>query len=621
MMKKTIQFTLLAGCLSLVLPSIACAASLLSPTDFIISIDTDPFASNSSYPEQETPALAGDGLIETKYLNFGKLNTGFIVTPFSGSTTIQSMVISTANDEVPRDPTSWEIYGTNDTVTSVDNGTGDAENWSLIAEGNVALPDERDTVGPVLSFANSTAYTSYKVTFPTVKDAANANSMQVAEVGLFTSNDGTGTSIWDDFDFPIAFQDPSPTGIYNGGEEPAQLLDPLGGTGVSQSSYPDIEGPTLVSDGTATKYLNFGRENSGFITTPAGGSSTVQSFKFFTANDSPERDPASYVLYGTNDPIASVDNSLGDQEAWTLITSGDFSAANGNEFPDDRDSITPVTSFANTTAYSSYKMVFPTVKDGAAANSMQIGEAFFFEDMSGTGFSDILGPTDSVLAIDEDEFTGLDTKFLNLGGENGGFIVTPNIGSSTIDSFLVSTGNDFPERDPATWELYGTDDPITSVDTERGDGENWTLIDSGTFTDLEVPMDRKAIGEVVTVNNTTEYRSYRMIFPTIRDNTAETSVQLSGVQFFGEGPDTPPGDFDGDGDVDGQDFLVWQRGETPENGSPAELASWQLAYGGGSLAASSSAVPEPASVLLVISALGFMSGARRHDGWGSPSRR
>jgi hypothetical protein len=127
-------------------------------------------------------------------------------------------------------------------------------------------------------------------------------------------------------------------------------------------------------------------------------------------------------------------------------------------------------------------MIFPTVKDGAAACCMQIGEAFFFEDMTGAGFSDVLGPADSVLAIDADEFTGLDTKFLNFGGENGGFIVTPAVGSSTIDSFQVSTANDFPERDPATWQLFGTDDPISSVDTGQGDGENWTLIDSGMAT-------------------------------------------------------------------------------------------------------------------------------------------
>jgi hypothetical protein len=59
------------------------------------------------------------------------------------------------------------------------------------------------------------------------------------------------------------------------------------------------------------------------------------------------------------------------------------------------------------------------------------------------------------------------------------------------------------------------------------------------------------------------------------------------------------GDFDDDGDVDGQDFLAWQRGLSPSSLSPIDLADWQGAYGGGPLAAVSS-VPEPSSICLVV---------------------
>jgi hypothetical protein len=50
------------------------------------------------------------------------------------------------------------------------------------------------------------------------------------------------------------------------------------------------------------------------------------------------------------------------------------------------------------------------------------------------------------------------------------------------------------------------------------------------------------------------------------------------------------GDFDADGDVDGRDFLVWQR-----NPSVGDLADWQANYGMGELSAST-AVPEPESL-------------------------
>jgi hypothetical protein len=54
------------------------------------------------------------------------------------------------------------------------------------------------------------------------------------------------------------------------------------------------------------------------------------------------------------------------------------------------------------------------------------------------------------------------------------------------------------------------------------------------------------------------------------------------------------GDFDFDGDVDGRDFLVWQR-----NPAVGDLSDWQTNYGVGALTAASTAVPEPASAMLV----------------------
>jgi hypothetical protein len=57
------------------------------------------------------------------------------------------------------------------------------------------------------------------------------------------------------------------------------------------------------------------------------------------------------------------------------------------------------------------------------------------------------------------------------------------------------------------------------------------------------------------------------------------------------------GDFDLDGDVDGRDFLTWQR-----NPSVGNLEDWQANYGASSLSAST-AVPEPASIGLLLSLL------------------
>ena len=66
-----------------------------------------------------------------------------------------------------------------------------------------------------------------------------------------------------------------------------------------------------------------------------------------------------------------------------------------------------------------------------------------------------------------------------------------------------------------------------------------------------------------------------------------------------------PGDFDNDGDVDGQDFLLWQRDPSVGN-----LADWQANYGAGSLVASVT-VPEPGGLALILSLGAWVSRRRR----------
>jgi hypothetical protein len=69
----------------------------------------------------------------------------------------------------------------------------------------------------------------------------------------------------------------------------------------------------------------------------------------------------------------------------------------------------------------------------------------------------------------------------------------------------------------------------------------------------------------------------------------------------------PSADFDDDGDVDGRDFLAWQRGDGDANGNGtvdgADLAIWQNQYGSGGSLAASVAVPEPGTVILALSCL------------------
>ena len=113
-------------------------------------------------------------------------------------------------------------------------------------------------------------------------------------------------------------------------------------------------------------------------------------------------------------------------------------------------------------------------------------------------------------------------------------------------------------------------------------------------------------------------------------NPAQDQSTLTGITEFQAFADSivPPAndaDFDNDSDVDGNDFLIWQRGlgvgTTNETGDAnddgavdaADLAIWRGDFGdGGSAAIKVAAVPEPAALALAaLATLGFAGGRAR----------
>jgi hypothetical protein len=68
-----------------------------------------------------------------------------------------------------------------------------------------------------------------------------------------------------------------------------------------------------------------------------------------------------------------------------------------------------------------------------------------------------------------------------------------------------------------------------------------------------------------------------------------------------------PGDFDGDQDVDGGDFLIWQRGLGTSHDA-TDLADWKANFGAGPAIG---AVPEPSALLLSLG--GMLAVARRRS--------
>jgi len=152
-----------------------------------------------------------------------------------------------------------------------------------------------------------------------------------------------------------------------------------GNTNYADNFWPAAEPPTDlingVIGGSGEKYLNFAELNTGVIITPAAGSSWINTMTLYAANDAPERDPESFLLYGTNAPISGPGPfAIAD---FTLI------AGDGLSLPPDRDTVADAFGFSHTvfigatTPFTSYMLIFPTVKNEPLANSMQVSELQF----------------------------------------------------------------------------------------------------------------------------------------------------------------------------------------------------------------------------------------------------
>ena len=98
--------------------------------------------------------------------------------------------------------------------------------------------------------------------------------------------------------------------------------------------------------------------------------------------------------------------------------------------------------------------------------------------------------------------------------------------------------------------------------------------------------------------STTEINAADIFEYFVAKTTVDVDWVLDNFRVEAMGPTSTPGDFDGDGDVDGRDFLIWQRGGAPGGSTPANLQAWQQNYGT-PLAAALGAVPEPSTLLLL----------------------
>jgi hypothetical protein len=323
----------------------------------------------------------------------------------------------------------------------------------------------------------------------------------------------------------------------------------------SSASYPSGESPERAIDNLAsTKYLNFDRLSTGFrVQLPEAR--TVRMLNLISANDAAERDPASYTLRGSNDGTN-----------FTTIGTGSVS------FPARFASVQ--VAIASSTPYKHYDLVFPTIANASAANSMQIAEVQMLEYPAMLAGATIAGtatpssPDETVAKL----IDGLLQTKMGVGGnQTQQLTITPATGfrKHAVKGFTLITGNDnaiYPGRSPGTVTLQGSTD-----------GTTYQTI----FTQSGMPSINQDfyIDDYTTVENLVACQKYRLFL----SGAASGFMQVSELQMFGEqatgyyawiadynvADASPTADSDQDGTSNGDEYLFGTLPHQPDAASRA----------------------------------------------------
>jgi hypothetical protein len=208
-----------------------------------------------------------------------------------------------------------------------------------------------------------------------------------------------------------------------------------------------------------------------------------------------------------------------------------------------------------------------------------------------------IGTTDGLFGTPDPENTLSSAAETSNGNTGVGWVILKEDSAAYKKLFLVDFNDGGDSRDGVDWDVLETID-LTGV------ASDWhrLAVDYDPVTgEVVARFDDQVFTHTITTDMVgTFYVGFRE--PGGSGVNANAAPPI--FDFF-EAPVGLPGDFDNDGDVDGRDFLTWQR-----NPAVGDLADWQNNYGMGPLAAVG-AVPEPSTALLIAGGFAFCGWRKR----------
>jgi len=180
--------------------------------------------------------------------------------------------------------------------------------------------------------------------------------------------------------------------------------------------------------------------------------------------------------------------------------------------------------------------------DAPAAGSGTVNVTISFgTPLSHNVLADVTSPADVIVGVPNDgDWPGAETpnlafdnntatKYLHFKGETEptGVQITPAVGATVVTGLALTTANDAVERDPISFELYGSNEGI--------DGP-YTLIASGDVVDFagEVAWPRFTKNVTpITFENEVAYTNYQILFPAVRNPGGANSMQIAEIELIG----------------------------------------------------------------------------------------
>jgi hypothetical protein len=222
---------------------------------------------------------------------------------------------------------------------------------------------------------------------------------------------------------------------------------------------------------------------------------------------------------------------------WQIATNGTnfVNLANGNEFSGATSSILTINP-VGFNDQASFRMV-STDSAGYADSSAATLTVF-------SANADVTSPNDTISvsanvspfgdgapikAIDNDMSTKFGANFTS--GTIPALIETPAAGRTVVSALRIYTGSDSQNRDPASFELFGS----------LNGGASYTLITSNSITltanrnsgDSGAPNPLTEYCTEVRFNNTNAYTTYKLAVPTQQGGAGNTQIQFEEMELLG----------------------------------------------------------------------------------------